>query len=68
VSMGLEGFGPVSAGDGSPQLRHVLAHAITTILLLITLVAAGWQFVASVDEPSACLADSSRPSTCPHER
>jgi hypothetical protein len=39
--MGLEGFGPVSAGDGSPQLRHVLAHAITTILLLITLVAAG---------------------------
>jgi hypothetical protein len=63
VSMGIAGLGPVAAGDGSPQLRYVLAHAIATMLLLITLVAAGWQFVAWVVEPSACLADGPRPPT-----
>ena len=65
--MRLAGFRPIAAGDGSPQLppghRDLLAHAIATVLLLITLAAAGWQFVAWVVEPSACLADSSQPST-----
>jgi hypothetical protein len=64
VSMGLAGIRPIAASGGPPQLpsgyRYLLAHAIATLLLLITLAAVGWQFVAWVAEPSACLIDSSQ--------
>ena len=50
-------FKMVAAGDGSPQSPSgysflVLAHAIATVLLLITLVAAVWQFMDWVVTPS----------------
>jgi hypothetical protein len=65
--MGFARYGPVAAGDGSPQLApgfgQLLVHAIATALLLISLAAAGWQFVAWVVEPSGCSADSPVPST-----
>ena len=61
--MGKAPFEMVAAGDGSPQSPsgygyYLLAHAIATVLLLITLVAAIWQFMNWVATPS-CLADAS---------
>ena len=55
--MGKATFKMVAAGDGSPQSPSgycflVLAHAIVTVLLLITLVAAVWQFMDWVVTPS----------------
>ena len=55
--MGKATFKMVAAGDGSPQSESgysflVLAHAIATVLLLITLVAAVWQFMDWVVTPS----------------
>jgi hypothetical protein len=55
--MGKATFKMVAAGDGSPQSPDgycflVLAHAIATVLLLITLVAAVWQFMDWVVTPS----------------
>ena len=55
--MGKATFKMVAAGDGSPQSPSgyrflVLAHAIATVLLLITLVAAVWQFMDWVVTPS----------------
>ena len=55
--MGKATFNMVAAGDGSPQSASgysllVLAHAIATVLLLITLVAAVWQFMDWVVTPS----------------
>ena len=64
--MGKATFTMVAAGDGSPQSSSgysflVLAHAIATVLLLITLVAAVWQFMDWVVAPS-CSESSSQPS------
>ncbi|HEY1442037.1 MAG TPA: hypothetical protein VGF65_14705, partial [Mycobacterium sp.] len=55
--MGKATFKMVAAGDGSPQSASgysflVLAHATATVLLLITLVAAVWQFMDWVVTPS----------------
>ncbi|GBG38787.1 hypothetical protein [Mycobacterium montefiorense] len=56
-------FKMVAAGDGSPPTStgycyYLMAHAVATVLLLITLVAAVWQFMDWVVTPS-CLAASS---------
>jgi hypothetical protein len=55
--LGLATFKTVAAGDGSPQSPsgygyYLLIHAIATLLLLITLVAAIWQFMDWVVAPS----------------
>jgi hypothetical protein len=57
----------VAAGDGAPPSPtgywyYLVAHAIGTVLLLITLVAAVWQFMDWVVTPSECLESSSQPS------
>jgi hypothetical protein len=58
----------VASGDGSLQLapgyRYLWAHGIVTVLLLIALLAATWEFMGWVVAPSACLVDSSPPSAC----
>ena len=59
-------FEMVAAGDGSPPTPtgycyYLLAHAIATVLLLITLVAAVWQFMSWVVTPS-CLESSPPPA------
>lgn len=56
-------FKVVAAGDGSPPTStgyfyYLMAHAVATVLLLITLVAAVWQFMDWVVTPS-CLEASS---------
>jgi hypothetical protein len=56
-------FKMVAAGDGSPPTStgycyYLVAHAIATVLLLITLVAGVWQFMDWIGAPS-CLASSS---------
>jgi hypothetical protein len=61
--MGNATFKMVAAGDGSPPSPsgysyYLLAHAIATVLLLITLVAAVWQFMDWVVAPSPCLESS----------
>jgi hypothetical protein len=59
--MGRATFNMVAATDGSPPFRsgyYLLAHVIGTVLLLITLVAAVWQFMAWIVTPS-CLGDTS---------
>lgn len=60
-------FKMVAAGDGAPQsptgyCYYLLAHAIATVLLLIVLVAAVWQFMDWAISPSDCLEGSARPS------
>ena len=60
--MGKPTFKMVAAGDGSPlspsgYCYYLLAHAIATVLLLITLVAALWQFMDWVVTPS-CFEDA----------
>ncbi|WP_025734990.1 hypothetical protein [Mycobacterium genavense] len=60
-------FKMVAAGDGSPPTStgycyYLVAHAVATVLLLITLVAAVWQFMDWVVTPS-CLEASSVPSS-----
>lgn len=65
--MGIATFKTVAAGDGSPQSPSgysflVAAHAIATVLLLIALVTAVWQFMDWVVTP-ACPADTAAPST-----
>jgi hypothetical protein len=60
-------FKMVAAGDGSPETPtgycyYLLAHAIATVLLLITLVAAVWQFMDWVVTPS-CPEAISAPSS-----
>jgi len=60
-------FKMVAAGDGAPPSPtgywyYLVAHAIGTVLLLITLVAAVWQFMDWVVAPSECLASSAQPS------
>jgi hypothetical protein len=52
-------FKMVAAGDGAPPTSagycyYLMAHAVATVLLLITLVAAVWQFMDWVVTPS-CL-------------
>ncbi|MDT5259907.1 MAG: hypothetical protein QOD10_4987 [Mycobacterium sp.] len=64
--MGKATFRMVAATDGSPSSPsgysyYLLAHAIATVLLLITLVAAIWEFMGWVTAPS-CLGDASVPS------
>lgn len=56
-------FRMVAATDGAPPTPsgycfYLVAHAIATVLLLITFVAAVWQFMDWIVTPS-CLADSS---------
>jgi hypothetical protein len=65
--MGKATFKMVAATDGSPpspsgHCYHLLAHAVATVLLLITLVAAMWQFMDWIVKPS-CLADTSLSSS-----
>ncbi|MEE6138424.1 hypothetical protein SKC41_19100 [Mycobacterium sp. 050128] len=60
-------FKMVAAGDGSPPTStgycyYLVAHALATVLLLMTLVAAIWQFMDWVVTPS-CLAASSGSSS-----
>jgi hypothetical protein len=55
--MGMATFKTVAAGDGSPQYPsgycyYLLFHAIATVLLLIALLAAIWQFMDWVVAPS----------------
>jgi hypothetical protein len=55
--MGISTFKMVAASDGSPPsptgyCYYLLVHAIATVLLLITLVAAVWQFMEWVVGPS----------------
>lgn len=55
--MGIATFKTVAAGDGSPQspsgyCYYLVLHAVATALLLITLVAAIWQFMNWIAEPS----------------
>jgi hypothetical protein len=55
--MGIATFKTVAAGDGSPQspsgyCYYLLFHAIATVLLLIALLAAIWQFMDWVVAPS----------------
>jgi hypothetical protein len=62
-------FKMVAAGDGSPPTStgycyYLMAHAVATVLLLITLVAAVWQFMDWVVTPS-CLEASSVSSAAP---
>jgi hypothetical protein len=50
-------FKMVAAGDGAPPTSagycyYLVAHAVATVLLLITLVAAVWQFMDWVVTPS----------------
>lgn len=57
--MGKATFAMVAAGDGAPPSPagyryYLLAHAIGTTLLFITLVAAVWQFMDWVVAPSPC--------------
>ena len=59
-------FKMVAAGDGSPPTPtgycyYLVAHAVATVLLLTTLVAAAWQFMDWIGAPS-CL-ESSAPSS-----
>ncbi len=56
-------FKMVAAGDGSPPTStgycyYLMAHAVATVLLLITLVAAVWQFMDWVVTPSCPEASS----------
>src|SRR5271166_6406017 len=64
--MGKATFRTLAGTDGSLQLpsgfRHLFAHGITTVLLLVTLMAAAWQFMDWMVAPSACLIDSSQSS------
>ncbi|SOX54018.1 hypothetical protein MAAFP003_2694 [Mycobacterium ahvazicum] len=60
-------FKMVAAGDGSPPTStgycyYLVAHAVATVLLLLTLVAAVWQFMDWVVTPS-CLETSSASSS-----
>ncbi|MEZ0352252.1 hypothetical protein [Mycobacterium sp. pR1184] len=60
-------FKMVAAGDGSPPTStgycyYLVAHAVATVLLLLTLVAAVWQFMDWVVTPS-CLEASSGSSS-----
>ena len=61
--MGQVTFKMVAAGDGSPPTSSgycffLMAHAVATVLLLITLVAAVWQFMDWVVTPSCPEASS----------
>jgi hypothetical protein len=68
VPMGKATVKMVAGGDGSLQLapgyRYLWAHGIVTVLLLIALLAAAWEFMGWVVAPSACLVDSSPSSAC----
>jgi hypothetical protein len=65
----------IAASDGAPQSAsgysfYLLAHAIATVLLLITLVAAIWQFMdwvasPSCDGPAALSSVASSPAASP---
>ena len=60
-------FKMVAAGDGAPPSPtgywfYLVAHAIGTVLLLITLVAAVWQFMDWVVAPSDCMESSAQSS------
>jgi hypothetical protein len=62
-------FKMVAAGDGAPPTStgycyYLVAHAVATVMLLITLVAAVWQFMDWVVTPS-CLEASSVSSAAP---
>ena len=64
--MGKATFRTVAATDSSPSSPsgysyYLLAHTIATVLLLVTLVAAIWEFMGWVTAPS-CLGDASVPS------
>jgi hypothetical protein len=54
--MGVAAFNIVAAGDGSPQrlsgYRVLVLHAIATVLLLLAVVAALWEFMDWVATPS----------------
>ncbi|ORJ58477.1 hypothetical protein [Mycobacterium simiae] len=59
-------FKMVAAGDGSPPTStgycyYLVAHAVATVLLLLTLVVAVWQFMDWVVAPS-CAEAGPQPS------
>lgn len=59
-------FKMVAAGDGSPPTSagycyYLVAHAVATVLLLLTLVVAVWQFMDWVVAPS-CVEAGPQPS------
>ncbi|MCV7032046.1 hypothetical protein [Mycobacterium sherrisii] len=59
-------FKMVAAGDGSPPTAggycyYLVAHAVATVLLLLTLVVAVWQFMDWVVAPS-CAEAGPQPS------
>ncbi len=61
-------FKMVAAGDGAPPTStgycyYLVAHAVATVLLLITLIAAVWQFMDWVVTPSCLEASSVSPAT-----
>ena len=64
--MGRQTFMLVAASDGSPQSpfghRDLVAYSIATVLMLITLAAAAFQFADWLLTPSECLTSSSAPS------
>jgi hypothetical protein len=68
-------FKTVAAGDGSPQspsgyLHYLVVHAIATVLLLIALVTAIWQFMDWIAAPpcpkDVSLASASSPLAASH--
>jgi hypothetical protein len=65
--MGNATFRMVAATDGAPPspsgYGYLLAQAIATVVLFITLVAGVWQFMDWVGAPSECLGSSPQPST-----
>jgi hypothetical protein len=64
--MGKATFRMVAGTDGSLRVpagyRYLLAHGITTVVLLVTLMAAAWEFMDWMAAPSACLVDTAQPS------
>lgn len=63
-------FRMAAAGDGAPPSPagywyYLLAHAVGTALLLITLVAAAWSFMDWMVAPSPCLASITQSSASP---
>jgi hypothetical protein len=65
--MGKPQFRMVAAGDGGPPSPtgysyYLLVHALGTVLLLVALVAAIWQFMDWAVAPATCLESGSRPA------
>jgi hypothetical protein len=64
--MGKATFRMVAGTDGSLRLasgyRYLFSYGITTVFLLVILMAAAWEFMDWLVAPSACLVNSAQPS------